>query len=227
MIAHRLRIFMKSDSIILLSGGLDSTANLAFAVEQGKHPLCLTIRYGQRAEHSEILATRRLTEYYGVSHEVIDLGWLGHMGGSSLTDSARTIPTIHSSELDTKSVTESTAKSVWVPNRNGIFIEIAGAIADSRKISEIYVGFNAEEAVTFPDNSTAYMNAINQALSFSTSNQAKVQSFTHTLTKREIVAKLRELKRPFPFDLVWSCYFSGTKACGTCESCQRYLRAVS
>ncbi|MCM0605427.1 MAG: 7-cyano-7-deazaguanine synthase QueC [Xanthomonadaceae bacterium] len=218
---------ISADSIVLLSGGLDSTANLAMACDEGKKPLCLTIRYGQRAEHSEIRATRKLIEYYGATHEIIDLGWLGHMGGSSLTDSARTIPTIKTSELDTKSVTETTAKSVWVPNRNGIFIEIAGAIADSRKISSIYVGFNAEEAVTFPDNSTAYMNAINQALSFSTSNQARVESYTHTMTKREIVAKLKQLKKPFPFELVWSCYFSGEKACGTCESCQRYSRAVS
>lgn len=215
------------DSIILLSGGLDSSANLAFAIEEGRRPLCLTARYGQRAEHSEVLATRRLTEYYGVTHEIIDLGWLGHMGGSSLTDSARSIPTIQTNELDTRSIIEKTAKSVWVPNRNGVFIEIAGAFADARNIPEILVGFNSEEAVTFPDNSSAYMKAISQALSFSTSNQVRVSSYTHEMNKREIVTKLRTLKKAFRFELVWSCYFSGENACGKCESCQRYLRAVS
>ena len=215
------------DCIILLSGGLDSSANLALASDAGQNPLCLTLRYGQRAEHSEILATRKLTEYYGVTQQIIDLGWLGHMGGSSLTDSGVTIPTIQSNELDTKSIIEKTAKSVWVPNRNGVFIEIAGALADAKKIPEILVGFNAEEAVTFPDNSSEYMEQITKALSFSTSNHVKVNSYTHRLNKREIVTRLKQLKKPFPFDLVWSCYSSGDKACGHCESCQRYLRAIS
>jgi 7-cyano-7-deazaguanine synthase in queuosine biosynthesis len=47
-------------SLILLSGGLDSSANLAFAVYFDEPVLALTIDYGQRAAIAEIAAAKKL-----------------------------------------------------------------------------------------------------------------------------------------------------------------------
>jgi 7-cyano-7-deazaguanine synthase len=215
-----------NSSIILLSGGLDSAANLAIAAEKDLPTLALTVNYGQRAAQREIQSAQKLCHFYGVNHQVLDLPWLGALGGSSLTDISKTIPGIEKSQLDEKSIIENTARAVWVPNRNGVLIHIAAAIAEQQSVSTVLVGFNAEEAATFPDNSEEYMNAVNQALFFSTANQVQVKSYTVRWNKKQIVAELKKLRRSFPFDLVWSCYEGREPACRVCESCQRLARAL-
>jgi 7-cyano-7-deazaguanine synthase len=113
---------------------------------------------------------------------------------------------------------------VWVPNRNGLFISIAAAVAESRGLNAVAVGFNREEAATFPDNSAEYLFAQERALSFSTANKVRLVSSTLHLNKTEIVSKLKALD--FPMDLLWSCYEAGPERCHQCESCARYDRAV-
>ena len=59
---------------------------------------------------------------------------------------------------------------MWVPNRNGVFIAIAAAFAESLGADLVVTGFNAEEAATFPDNSAAFAAAATESLRFSTAN---------------------------------------------------------
>lgn len=213
-------------SVVLLSGGLDSTANLAICAERDEPVLALTFNYGQRAFARELEAARAFCEAYGVEHQLVEIPWLGRLGGSSLTDTSAEVPVLGSDQLDDRGVTEKSAKSVWVPNRNGVLINVAAAFAERRGAERVILGFNREEATTFPDNSRAYMDQATEALKFSTSNQVQVFSYTVDWDKREIVAELRKLKRAFPFERVWSCYHGGNQPCRTCESCQRFARAI-
>ena len=215
------------NSILLLSGGLDSAANLALATETKRPLLALTINYGQRAAVREIESAQKLCQYYHVKHQVIQIPWLGAIGGSSLTDSSRSVPGIEKNQLDDRATTETTAKAVWVPNRNGIFIHIAAALAERQGAEQVLVGFNAEEAATFPDNSMNYIRAVNQALHYSTANHVQAFSYTVEWNKNQIVAELKKLKMRFPFELIWSCYEGREQACQKCESCQRLARALS
>jgi len=218
---------MSNKSVILVSGGLDSAANLAFSVDSGEPILAITIRYGQRASAQEVEAARKFTAYYQVPHRVVDLPWLGDLGGSSLTQGSSSVPQVKHDELDNRSVTDQSARAVWVPNRNGIFIHVAAAFAERMGAEQVIVGFNVEEAATFPDNSEAYLNQVTGALAFSTANQVKVFSYTSAWNKKQIVSKLTQLSRKFPFEYVWSCYLGESLPCGKCESCQRLLRATS
>ncbi len=217
-------------SLILLSGGLDSAANLAFAHHFDEPLLALTIDYGQRAVQPEIQAAKKLAAYYGVEHQVLDLKWLGALGGSSLTSKKIDVPQMASNQLDDLKKAQETAKQVWVPNRNGLFINAAAAIAESRGFHQVVVGFNKEEAATFPDNSSQFLGVATLSLKYSTSIGIKVACYTDMLMKTEIVQALRNLEMKFPFEMVWSCYHSGEdtggKMCGKCESCQRFIRAT-
>lgn len=217
---------MRERSVLLLSGGLDSAANLAFCAERDTPALALTADYGQRAAKSEIRAARALCRYYGVDHEVVDLRWLGALGGSSLTDKNRKVPELASSQLDALGITRKTAAAVWVPNRNGVLINVASAYAETLKASRVVVGFNAEEAATFPDNSKAFLKQASRALQFSTANGVEVFSYTTDWDKSRIVRELCRLSKAFPLEKVWPCYFGGAKPCGKCESCRRFVRAV-
>lgn len=217
-------------SLILLSGGLDSAANLAFTAYFDEPVLALTVDYGQRAVKPEIEAAKKLCAYYGVEHLILDLKWLGALGGSSLTTNSIEIPNMATAKLDDLAASKETAKQVWVPNRNGLLINAAAAIAESRKLQQVVVGFNKEEAATFPDNSSQFLGVATLSLKYSTSNGVKVACYTDMMVKSEIVQALRNLDLPFPFEMVWSCYHSGEKTggkmCGQCESCQRYSRAT-
>jgi 7-cyano-7-deazaguanine synthase len=219
-------LHVREKSVVLLSGGLDSSANLAFCRLRDEPVLALTVDYGQRAASSEIRAARALSSRFDVRHEVLELRWLGELGGSSLTDSAKPVPKMESSQLDNLEVARETAKSVWVPNRNGVLINVAAARAERLGASRVVVGFNAEEAATFPDNSGEFIARATRALELSTANQVKVACYTTEWDKTKIVAELRRQVPEFPFDLVWSCYHAGDRPCGECESCRRMARAL-
>jgi 7-cyano-7-deazaguanine synthase len=213
-------------SVILLSGGLDSAANLAFCARRDEPVLALTLDYGQRAAQPEIRAARALCRHYGVEHQVLDARWLGALGGSALTELEKALPRLGTEELDLLESTRESARSVWVPNRNGVFIEIAAAHAERRGCGRVVVGFNREEAATFPDNTIEYLRRVSAALGFSTANGVSVHSYTAEWEKREIVAALRAEDPSFPFELLWSCYEGGARPCGSCESCLRLARAI-
>lgn len=217
---------VKTPSIVLLSGGLDSSANLAMACAKDTVVLALHVDYGQRAEGPEWRASQKLCEYYGVKLEKITIPWLGALGGSSLTDRSKDVPELHRSELDTLDRIQETAKSVWVPNRNGVLLNIAAAYAERFRATRVIVGFNREEATTFPDNSEAFLDQATKALSFSTMNGVEIFCYTTRMDKVEICEALKLLPKPFPHSLVWSCYHSGSRPCGKCESCGRHDRAM-
>ena len=212
-------------SIILLSGGLDSTVNFCKALRESQVICALTFDYGQRASSNEVMASQKICAHYKVPHQVIRLDWLKHITHTALVNEEKELPKLNSSQLDDFEKTTKSAESVWVPNRNGVFISIAASFAESLKADQVVVGFNAEEAVTFPDNSADFIKRINSALELSTLSHPKIVCYTQNLNKREIVQLGQELKAPF--DLMWSCYRAGKAMCGTCESCMRFYRAIS
>ncbi len=214
-------------SILLMSGGLDSSANLALALEQGERPYLLNIQYGQRAAAREWEATQAFATFYRLGAGTLHLPWVGALGGSALTEFSQAMPKFEVSELDEEAKTQESSRAVWVPNRNGLFLSVAASVAEANDINQVLVGFNREEAATFADNTAEFMDAANLALSYSTRNSVRVRSYTVDWNKSEIVQALRSLKlKKFPFDLLWSCYQNGTKPCLQCESCQRLRRAL-
>jgi 7-cyano-7-deazaguanine synthase len=211
-------------SIVLLSGGLDSTVSLAFAMKDTVVSLCLTFDYGQKAAENENFAAAALAEYYRVQHKIIKLPFLKEFTNSSLITRDKQIPAPGVNRLDNYRSATAAAKSVWVPNRNGMFINIASSLAESLQCAFVITGFNREEAITFPDNSAEFVSATNDALSYSTLNKVKVVSYTQRLSKAEIIKLGMKLR--VPFHLIWSCYQGGTKMCGSCESCLLFLQAA-
>lgn len=217
-------------SVVLLSGGLDSAANLALCVERDQAVLALTFDYGQRAARRELNAAQAISRYYDVPHRSIDVRWLGELGGSALTEKQLRLPEIEAARLDDAAVTRESARAVWVPNRNGVFLNVGASFAERLGAARVVVGFNREEAATFPDNSSDYLARTTGAFELSTANHVAAHSYTAEMDKREIVRALRGLRRAFPFELLWSCYSGGIgpeeAPCGRCESCQRLARAL-
>jgi len=212
-------------SIVLLSGGLDSAVSLACALRESEINLCLTFDYGQRAAQSEIKAAAALAAHYRLRYQVIEIPFLKEITGTALVKHELDLPEPVITALDDQIASNATAAQVWVPNRNGLFINIAAAFAESYDAQLVVTGFNREEAATFPDNSTSFVKSINDALNYSTLNKVRVVSYTQRLDKVDIV-KLG-IKMSVPFQHIWSCYRGGEKMCGRCESCLRLKRAAN
>ncbi len=215
----------KNKAIILLSGGLDSVVSLAEAIDNGIHfELALTFDYGQKAFQKEFDSSKKIADYYKIKHECIKLDWLQKITNTSLV-SEQEIPDVKESDLDDKTITNNSMKNVWIPNRNGLFINIAAAYADSYNYDYIVFGANKEEAATFSDNSKQFIDAMNEVLKTSTNYDIKVLAPLIGLDKNAIVKKALELKAPL--EKINSCYSSNTgKHCGQCESCNRLKRAL-
>jgi 7-cyano-7-deazaguanine synthase len=188
-------------AIVLLSGGLDSVVSMLLAREHAEIILALTIDYGQKARSNEINASAAFCSIYGIEHKVIKLPFMSDMKSGIIEDSG----------IDDS--------SPWVPNRNGLFINLAACYAENLKADWIVCGFNREEGIDFPDNSAEYVEAVNQGLSYSTLNKVKLKSFVQDMDKVEITKAASGLE--INFGLLWSCYRPGDEPCGQCPSCLR------
>ena len=201
---------------------------VAFKKEHNEHgvALAITFDYGQRAASKEIEMARKICARYKIRHEVIDLPWLKAITKTALVSHEAGVPEPTETELDdiTGRALE-TAHQVWVPNRNGAFINIAAAYGDALGYSRIVCGFNAEEGATFPDNTQPYVDAVNKSLSFSCEKSVDVVAPVIQLNKEEIIRE--GMRIGAPLDLSWSCYYAEEKPCGKCESCMRRARAFS
>jgi len=218
------------DTLVLLSGGLDSTVSLALAmanpdIYHSRPKVALTFNYGHLAAAAEIKAAYEICQYFKIKHLVLDLPWLGSLGGSALTSNEMAIPQPTMGDLNNYNQGLTNAKAVWVPNRNGVFANVAAAYAESIGIDQIMVGFNEEEAITFPDNSESFLNSVVHSFKYSTQNSVRMISPTLHLGKAEILEK--GLLVDVPWQLIWVCYDRGPKMCGKCESCQRFKRAIA
>lgn len=203
---------MGQRAIALVSGGLDSVVSLAKALDILDVRLVLFLDYRQRALDRERQAVIGIASYYGLPIMEVDLGWLEGLSppGMQSGDGAPTIAA--DPKLDR-------LDDVWVPNRNGVFLNVAAAYAEKYKCELIVTGFNREEASEFPDNSKDYVQAVNASLKYSTRNSVRVESFTQDLGKREIIELGLRLRAPLAN--IWSCYSAGEIMCGTCASCRR------
>jgi len=203
------------NAIALLSGGLDSTVALAMAADEYDIGKALFFDYGQCAAGREKRAAGEIASFYGVELEKMELPWLGELSSSAIIAE---VP-------KTRSSGGSGGKAVWVENRNGIFLNIAAAVAVSSGCEVVLVGFNMEEAETFPDNSVDYINAVNRALELGELSRVRVESHTADMRKNDIVRE--GIEREIPWESLWSCYRGGERMCGECESCLKLKNAVA
>ncbi len=205
-------------SIILLSGGLDSLVSLGLGIEKYNIKLALTFDYGQKSAAQEIQAAKSICKHYKIKHKVIKLNWLKNITHTSLVSNDK-IPVGKTLEDPNES-----AKLVWVPNRNGLFLNIAASFADAEDYDYILIGANKEEGQTFPDNTQEFIDSLNVEFKFSTRKNPQVIAPLINCEKNDIVKLALENK--IPLEYVRSCYQNSEKNCGLCESCMRLKKAL-
>lgn len=214
---------IKPKGITVLSGGLDST--VATSIFTKDYDLtAITFNYGQQSLNQEIEHAKQICDKLNMKHVIIDLPWLKEISNSSLTTD-KDIPKPNDNDLDNPDVAIETAKSVWVPARNTVFCSIALAFAESIHAEIIIVGWDYEEAITFPDNSKEYLDAFNKTIKYGSYDDIEIKAPLINMNKEDIVIKGDEVNAPM--NLSYSCYVGAEKHCGICESCKRRKRAFT
>ena len=201
-------------SVVLLSGGLDSATTLAIARSEGFACHCLTVDYGQR-HRAELAAAARVARVLGAaSHKVLAID-LTAVGGSALTDRSIAVP-----EAPTPGI-----PVTYVPARNTILLALALAWAEVLGAQDIYFGANAVDYSGYPDCRPEYMRAFESLANLAT--RAAVEGARlalHTpiidLAKAEIIR--RGIALGVDYGLTVSCYQAAEdgRACGRCDACR-------
>ena len=206
-------------TVVLLSGGLDSSTVLAIAVKEGFKPYAISFRYGQRHK-VELAAASRIAQSFNVEqHIIVDID-MQQIGGSALTDDID-VPKERSEEQMGTGI-----PITYVPARNTIFLSYALGWAEVLGSSNIHLGVNILDYSGYPDCRPEYIKAFEDMANLATkaSTEGKKKLSIHTplinLSKSEIIQKGIDLG--VDYSLTSSCYDPSSEGepCGGCDSCQ-------
>jgi 7-cyano-7-deazaguanine synthase len=210
-------------AVLLLSGGLDSSTLLGYAVNEGYAVHAMTFRYGQR--HAvEIEAARRVAERYAVRDLVIVDIDLRTFGGSALTSDVA-VPKDRADEAG--------IPITYVPARNTIFLSFALAWAEVLEAGDIFIGVNALDYSGYPDCRPEYIAAYERMANLATrasvegTNPIRIRAPFIDRSKAQIIQL--GLSLGVDYALTRSCYDpdpSGA-ACGHCDSCLLRLKGFA
>lgn len=204
-------------SLVVLSGGLDSTVVLSALLAEGHDVAALHISYGARANDEEVAAVNAVCDRLGVEliHVSTDL-FTNTIKASRLTN---THDEIAGGEAGAELAFE------WVPARNLIMSSIAVGIAEARGFDTIALGNNLEESGAYPDNEQEFIRTLNLVMPNAVNAGQRVRFVQPlgNLMKHEIVALGASVDAPF--ELSWSCYNHGARHCGDCGPC--YMRRTA
>lgn len=208
---------MAKKSVVLISGGLDSTTCLAFAKEQGFDCYALSFDYGQLHKAELAAAKKIVAKYQVVEHKIINLS-LADFGGSALTDKRLTIPDHSKSEA---------IPVTYVPARNTVFLAIALGWAEVVEASDIFIGVSAVDYSGYPDCRPEFIAAFQKLANLATKagvegNPIQINTPLINLSKAQTIQLGTKLG--VDYGLSVTCYRADQwgRACGTCDSC--YLR---
>jgi len=225
-------------AVVILSGGMDSTIATRLAVAKyGKENVhALTFFYGQK-QQAEINCARESCKIMGISHQVIDITFLGKIsqGFSANVDTNIAMPTIEDVIGDPQPKT-------YVPNRNMILLSIAVSYAETKKVRLVVCGLQQNDTYNYHDTTPRFLEKVNAVLNENRIIQVKVVSPFIQMTKSEEIKAL--LDTDGNVDLLkhtLTCYNPQSvwnyaqfnhhnsdmkiKSCGVCPSCSERLTA--
>ncbi len=208
-------------AVVLLSGGLDSSTCMAIAKKDGYELYALSFQYGQRHER-ELESARAIAKHFGAKEHMILRLELDRIGGSALTDESIEVPENRDEDKMAEEI-----PVTYVPARNTILLSYALAYAEVKDADAIYIGANALDYSGYPDCRPEYYTAFEEVARLGTKRGVEgrpieIKYPLIDMSKADIIRTGMELG--VPYELTWSCYKGGEKACGVCDSCKLRLK---
>ena len=206
---------MEKDSVLILSGGMDSVTPLYSQRE--RIALAVSFDYGSNHNHRELPFARLHCQRLGIEHLIIPLDFIHQYFQSSLLSGDDAIPEGHYADEN--------MQSTVVPFRNGIMLAIAAGLAESRGLDCIMMANHSGDHTVYPDCRPQFVEAFGAATQAGTYNGVRlVAPFTH-LNKSDIARLGRDLG--INYAETWSCYRGGERHCGRCGTCVERREALA
>ena len=206
---------MSESTIIIYSGGLDSTTLMYHLKSRGHRIKALGINYGQR-HIKELAAAKEICAELDIEFNTGDLSGLGSLlAENSLTTAEVNVPDGHYAE-------ESMQITV-VPNRNMLMLSVGIAWAISANFDSVAYAAHAGDHVIYPDCRPEFAYALASAARLCHYRSIEIQFPFIRKTKAEIVKRGHQLG--VPFASTWSCYKGEKQHCGRCGTCTERAEA--
>lgn len=198
---------MEKDSIIVVSGGMDSVTLMHEYKE--RVALAVTFDYGSNHNAREIACARAQCSALGIEHLVIPLEFMGQYFESSLLSGAEAIPEGH--------YASDNMKSTVVPFRNGIMLAVACGLAESRGLRHVLIANHGGDHAIYPDCRRGFVEAMGKAMTEGTYDGVDILAPYTDISKSDIAARGAALG--VDYSLTYSCYKGGELHCGRCGTC--------
>lgn len=203
----------RKDSILVLSGGLDSTSMLY--EYRDRIALAVTFDYGSNHNEREAACAEYHCSRLGIEHIVIPLDFMGKYFESSLLSGADDIP---EGNYDDENM-----RSTVVPFRNGIMLAVACGLAESGRLKYVMLANHGGDHAIYPDCRPGFVQAMSQAMKEGTYDGVTIHAPYSTLSKAEIVS--RGVEAGLDPAMTYSCYKGGERHCGKCGTCRERKEA--
>ncbi len=181
-------------SLVLLSGGVDSSTLLAREVKEGFDIVPLHIDYGQRAALRERSSCEAQVSSHGLALEVLDASSLGH-GFRQQARKDRDVP---------------------FPHRNLVILAIAVSYAHERYCTRICLSINRDDTEDHPAAAEAFIESF-RTMAATLDKRFEIATPLIMLQKHEVA--LLGASLGVDFSKTYSCFLGGERHCGTCGQC--------
>jgi 7-cyano-7-deazaguanine synthase len=201
-------------SVVVFSGGLDSTV-LVSMLHNARHNLLLvTFDYGQR-HRREIDAAKQVAAYFGAEHLIVSLPF-----GQFLNQNALTGDT----QIPHGAYDETTMADTVVPNRNTIMLSVAASIAVDREADVVATAVHGGDHYLYSDCRPEFLATLQQTWDLALENASPMLHTPFVGSTKGDIARLG-ISLGAPLHLTWSCYEGGDIPCGECGTCREREQA--
>lgn len=201
-------------SLVLLSGGMDSTVALAYALKECDEVYTVGFDYGQKHKF-ELNQSKIISEKMGAKkHFIINID-IKDLVKSALVGTEG--KTTHD---------ENSIENTYVPARNTLFLSYASALAETLEAERIYLGISGVDyGGQRPDTREIFVerfqNLIDVALNCTANEGKKIKIIAPFVNLNRIERLKKGIELGVDFSLTRTCYAVDNNgiSCGECDSC--------
>lgn len=197
------------DCIATMSGGIDSVVLAHILKDEGRKPLYVYIDYGTQGRDGEIRAAINSCKKLGVPLMCMDFSIYKELTKAYILG-------------NTKEFEKGT--QMWLEGRNGLIGFILAIMASSMKLTQVFMGSNADDYdELYLDTDQRFYDALNNLIHTSFRFKVTVSAplLERNMIKGDVIKKGIELGVDFVTE-THSCSSSGETCCDYehCESCK-------
>jgi 7-cyano-7-deazaguanine synthase len=181
----------RKHSVLLFSGGVDSTLALHWALSERRVVHVLEIDFPDRPSGEMKAATRILRTLRPAAAYRLE------------------VPFLHASK---------DGPAGYLPTRNLLYHAIAQSLAESLGAGSVVAGHLQEDAEGFPDADPRFFSQVERLAARGRPDGKRV-TIENPLAAQSVESLAETL--PVPLEWTWSCWAGGSKQCGRCEKCVR------